>query len=293
MGLMVSRNLNSKKIIKESAKEFNVSKYLEYRQYLGDVYQAVKAKVKPYSYLSFAEDLGFSKTNVVRLIIAGQRPITIKAAEKIAKAFELIGPSKKYWLTLIAYSNERYPNKREKLFTDLLRYRAMCNSTANNNLQMEYFSEWYHPIIREMVGLADFNGSPEWIRERLAFPLRLEKIKQSLILLEEIGLIKLDSDSGRYCRSDEKIMTDSEIDSMAIIRYHQKMIEAGKESITRVDEDLRDIRAMTACFPRTMVPKLKEKIQGWLLETIELEQEVEEASEVFQLNIQLFPFTKT
>ncbi|MFK7826673.1 MAG: TIGR02147 family protein [Oligoflexales bacterium] len=290
---MRSKNVNSKRLIKECAKEYNISKYLEYRQFLSDVYSAVKAQVKPYSYLQFAEDLGFSKTNVIRLIIIGKRPITIKAGEKIAKAFDLLGPFKKYWMALIAYSNERYPNEREKLFTDLLRYRSMCVSTANNDLHMEYFSEWYHPIIREMVGLSEFDGSPEWIRERLAFPLRLEKIKQSLTLLEEIGVIQLDSSTGKYQRSQEKIMTDTEIDSMAIIRYHQKMIEAGKESITRVDEDLRDIRAMTACFPRTVIPKLKEKIHTWLLEAIELEEEAEDASDVYQLNIQLFPFTKT
>ena len=290
---MRSKNLNSKRIIRECAKEYNISKYLEYRQFLSDVYKAVKAQVKPYSYLQFAEDLGFSKTNVIRLIIIGKRPITLKTAEKIAKAFDLLGPFKKYWMTLIAYSNERYANEREKLFTDLLRYRSMCTSAANTDLHMEYFSEWYHPIIREMVGLSDFDGSPEWIRERLAFPLRLEKIKQSLSLLEEIGVIQRDSKSGRYQRSQEKIMTDTEIDSMAIIRYHQKMIEAGKESITRVDEDLRDIRAMTACFPRAVIPKLKEKIHNWLLEAIELEEESEEASDVYQLNIQLFPFTKT
>ena len=169
----------------------------------------------------------------------------------------------------------------------------MCTSASNDDLHMEYFSEWYHPIIREMVGLAGFDGSPEWIRERLAFPLRLEKIKQSLSLLEEIGVIQLDQSSGKYQRSQEKIMTDTEIDSMAIIRYHQKMIEAGKESITRVDEDLRDIRAMTACFPRAVIPKLKEKIHNWLLEAIELEESSVDASDVYQLNIQLFPFTKT
>ncbi|NRA45324.1 MAG: TIGR02147 family protein [Oligoflexales bacterium] len=290
---MRSKNVNSKKIIKECAKEFDISKYLEYRQFLSDVYKAVKAQVKPYSYLQFAEDLGFSKTNVIRLIIIGKRPITLKAGEKIAKAFDLLGPSKKYWIALIAYSNERYPTEREKLFTDLLRYRAMCTSASNNDLQMEYFSEWYHPIIREMVGLTEFDGSPDWIKDRLAFPLRLEKIKQSLALLEEIGVIQLDQESGKYKRSREKIMTDTEIDSMAIIRYHQKMIEAGKESITRVDEDLRDIRAMTACFPRSVIPKLKDKIHNWLLEAIELEEEADDVSDVYQLNIQLFPFTKT
>ena len=280
-----------KSVLTEINACYSVADYLDYSEYLKDIYLHIKKRVKPYSYLVFSEDLGFSKSNVLRLIIIGQRPLTLKAGEKIAVALNLTGADKKYWISLINYINARKPSEREEHFSLLMKYRAMIKLRSLDQTQLEYFSEWYHPVIREMTALPGFQGKPEWIQKRLTFPLRLEEIKKSLEILEKIGVISVNSETGKFERTDQKIVTDQEIDSLAIIRYHQKMIEIGRESITRVSEDLRDIRAMTGCLPKSAVPILKKKIHQWILEAIELE-ESKESSEVYQLNIQLFPFTK-
>lgn len=282
----------NKTVLREEAERINVVEYVSYRDYLRALYFAAKKRLNSYSYLRFADDLGFSLTNVMRLVIIGKRPLTSKAAEKIAKALELHGVTRRYWTTMVKYNNARLPAEREKIFRTLMGYKTKVLPSQLDQTQMEYLSEWYHPVIREMVGLKDFDGNPQWIKDRLAFPLRLEQIKKSLEILERLQVIQYDSSKERWIRSEDNISTDAEIDSLAIVRYHQKMIEIGRESITRVDENKRDIRAVTVTLPEKAVPVLKGKIREWLSEVMTLEDNYADGNDVYQINIQLFPFTR-
>ena len=286
---------SSRQVLQELVLEIQVTLYLNYREYLQALYDATKARVVSYSYLRFADDLGFSATNVLRLIICGQRPLTEKSAKKIAKSLALHGDQLRYWHTLVGYANARLPADREKLFRVLLDYKSREHPHELNALEAEYFQEWYHPVIREMVGLADFDGNPEWIQQRLAFPLRIEPIKRSLRLLSKLRVIHFDPQTGCYTRAGH-IKTSREVDSLALIRYHQTMIDMGRESITRIDVQYRDIQAVTVNLPIAALAQLKGRIQELISETLSLETQHAQSStdrDVIQLNIQMFPFTQS
>lgn len=286
----MQKNTN-REIIREELGEMQITEFLNYRDLLRVLYERCKSRIEKYSYLKFAEDLGFSATNVVRLIIIGERTLTLKAAAKLTRNLEIHGSQRRYLTSLISYNNSRKPAEREKYFKQVLAYKMKSDPKKMTDYQIAYFSEWYHPVIREVINLKGFDGTPEWIQRKLAFPLRLEEIKAALSTLLEIGVIKMDEAKGKYISNVRNIVTESEIDALAIVRYHQKMIEIAKESITRVDEKKRDIRALTVALPASAIPGLKAKIQEFLLETLELES-ADSSEEVYQMNIQLFPFTE-
>lgn len=280
------------KELKRLAAVIPVTQSLHYRDWLKALYAAAKARHAAYSYLKFAEDLGFSRSNVLRLVIAGRRPLTVKAAEKIAQALAMSGSAKRFWLTLVSYNGERLPANRDVLFQTLMELKTGSVPHELDPLQAEYFSEWYHPVVREMTGLRAFDGSPEWIRDRMVFPLRLEQIRRSMEVLSALRVIRFVPELGKYVRSDETIRTDAEVDSMAIVRYHQKMIEIGKESITTVEDTRRDVRAVTIAVAEKHLPLLKGKIEEWIMEMAAMEGDPAETDQVVQINVQMFPFTK-
>jgi uncharacterized protein (TIGR02147 family) len=283
---------SEKATIREATKVVSVTRFLSYRDYLAEVYEYVKSATENYSYLQFAEDLGFSKTNVIRLVIAGERPLTEKAADKASKFLDLKGIDRKYWLAMVRYNNERLPAEREKHFKDLMAQKQREIPQEIDQKHLEYFTEWYYPVVREVVSLAGFDGDPEWIRARIGFPLRLEEIKRALELLEKLDFIKRDQVSGQLVATKDHVVTERELDSLGIVRYHQKMIEMGREAITRIDEEQRDIRAMTFRLSQAQTAAAKAKIDELLSELIKMETAAGLDGEVYQLNIQLFPFTK-
>jgi uncharacterized protein (TIGR02147 family) len=287
-----------------------ITDFLTPRDFLNHLFLLTKEKSFGYSYLDFAQDLGFSRSNVVRLMIVGQRPLTLKSAERIAESLSLSGLDKKYFMILVKHGISRVTHERDELFKELVALKSKKNPKELNPSQAEYFSEWYHPVLREMTSLADFQGDPQWIQERLNFPLRIDQIKKSLDLLGKLGFIYLDKETGKWQKNTKNILTDDEVDSLALIRYHQSMIDRGKESIVQLTEDQRDIKAATLSVPSELLPLLKAKITSWLHEIVALEQNVRDEEEVqssnpkdqnksictryqvVQVNVQLFAFTK-
>lgn len=265
--------------------------YLDCREYLKAIYEYAKANLPSYSYLKFAEDVGFGVTNGLRLIIIGKRPLTYKAALKIATALDLHGDERRYFTTLVEYDHERDGGARDKLFASLMNYKGRTTPAQLDDKQIRYFSEWYNPVLREMTMLESFQADPDWIREHLRFPLHMGEIKGALEVLESLGYIERDKRTSRYRRSKEKLHTAPEVDSLAMVRYHQKMIEIARESITRVKETEREVSALTVSIPVSAVPSIKAKIEQ-LMDAVEALESGGEGSEIYQLNVQLFPFTK-
>ena len=54
------------KKLRELVEQCQPPHFLSYRDFLAKLYDLAKTELKPYSYLVFAEDLGFSRTNVLK-----------------------------------------------------------------------------------------------------------------------------------------------------------------------------------------------------------------------------------
>ena len=80
-----------RKHLQNLTKGIDVTRFIDYRDYLKALYERAKSEIHRYSYLEFASDLSFSRSNVIRLIIVGERPLTDKSAAKIANRLIILG----------------------------------------------------------------------------------------------------------------------------------------------------------------------------------------------------------
>lgn len=284
--------MSSRGVLRELVKETKVTDFVSYAKFLGVVYKKAQAAIENYSYLKFAADLGFPETNVVRLIINGKRPLSRAGALRIIRALLLKGVERRYLLLLVEYANARLSIDREQLFRDLLAQKSTSLPTVEHQKALEYFSEWYNPVIRELVARKDFDPDPAWIASRLYAKLMPKEIKKSFELLQNLGLISFDRETNRFVQSGGQIRNDRQVSVMAAIRYHQRMIELGKESITMVPEGRRDINALTVNVTNETAALIKQKVSEFCQAILKLEEQNQGGDQVYQLNIQLFPFTK-
>lgn len=285
--------LDSKKIQADIHEHCNVAAYLSHREYLKDIYELCKKLYPSFSHKDFAEFLGFSRSNnTVRLVISGHRILTIKSSKILCQGLGLKHNHRRYFLMMVEYASERIPIAREEIFSKLIQLRKEIRPNIVDEQQLDYFEQWYHPVLREVLQIEAVDKTPEGIQAALAFPLRLDEIKKGIELLEKLGLIRFDNASSKYTVDQKQIWTEDCYDSLALTRYHQKMIEIAKESLTRIKGQDRLIEAVTISVSEKAVSKLKEKIDAFLTEAMELENEQEDQKEVYQVNLQLFPFTK-
>lgn len=279
--------------LKQEVKSISAFEYLDYRLFLDALYHQIKKSGQRYSYIQFSEDLGFSKTNVIHLIIKGKRPLSVKASEKASQALGLTNLDKKYFSTLVKYQNARQGELRESLFKELIALKSKVLSAPESQHQLEFFSEWYHIIIYQMTFMDDFNPDPKDIARNVSPNIRPDQARKSLHLLNTLNLIHFDEERQKYGPTNTRISTGDEIASIAVTRYHQKMIDLAKESITKVTDSERDISSVSISIPHDMIPQLKEEISLFRKRILALaDQKRMQCDEVYQMNVQLFPTTK-
>ena len=192
---------------------------------------------------------------------------------------------------MVKYENERSPQKREQYFKKLTEVKAKLIAPEITEV-LEYVSEWYHPVIREMTGLDTFYSDPAWIAKNLHYKLMPMQAKESLELLEKLDLIEFNADEGRHRPKGGTITPAKQVQTMAAIRYHQKMIEIGRESITSVDVSKREINSLTMCMSDDEFEKIKEYVRKTCEKAMKTEGSSTNKKNIYQLNIQFFPFTK-
>lgn len=63
----------------------NITDYDNFRSYLQDLYKFKKQTISKYSYRRLAEDLGFTPTNFLHLVISEKKNLSEEAIVKICK----------------------------------------------------------------------------------------------------------------------------------------------------------------------------------------------------------------
>jgi uncharacterized protein (TIGR02147 family) len=275
-----------------ACQEVRPTQFLDYRKFLQEVYAWFKTHLDSYSYLQFAEDLGFSQSNMIHLAIRGKRHLRMKSVQKIVESLGLKGAERQYFETLVRYNSARLASEREVYFQRLVAIKNRTLTSKIEQSQLEYYSEWYHPVIREMVNMPDFQGDAGWIAARIQPRILPEQARKSLELLVELGLVEYSEEKQKHVLTQRNVTTGDEVTHMAVTRYHQRVIEIGRESITQVPSVRRDISGLTLSVSQEVAQKIKAEIQKFRKHLLAIADESVEPDEIVQVNIQMFPFTK-
>ncbi len=269
-----------------------ITEYLSYRDFLQALYEVLKKDKPSYSYMQLAEDLGFSRTNVLWLVISGRRKLTKKAAIRVAESLKLKGDDRKYWDMLQRYMNLRRTDEREECFSELIALKGRGLNAEQAQLILEYYSEWHHPVIREMVGLNTFKHDTVWINQHLITSLPPQQILRSLKLLESLKLIEYDTSRARYVQTKGQIMPDRKVERMASVRFHQKMCDSAREAVVRIPANRREMNTLTVTVTDDVAMKISEILYKACEQIMQLEADCKNKDQVYQVNVHMFPFTK-
>lgn len=279
-------------ILKQLAIQVDVTHYMSSRLFLSDLYKNAKEQIDRFSYRIFANVMGFGATNYLHLICSGKRQLSRSAALKISDALDLSAKKKNYLLTLSEYESARKPIEREQKLSQLAKIAQSNLKSELSKEELEYFSKWYHPVIREMIGMKNFNADPKWITTQIIPRISVDQAEKSLKLLERIGYISFDPKENTYVQTTKHVRTPKEVKGLAICHYHQQMINIGRESIMNVKAKRRDVSAITINVDTKLAEEIKAEIQKFRADILKKSERINEGNQIYQLNIQWFPFTQ-
>lgn len=269
----------------------NIFDYLDYREFLRDLFNFKKYNNRLFSYRVFAGKAGFSSPNFLKLVIDGKRNLSSESIGKIAKGFGFKKQEREFFENLVFMSQASTNDEKNHYYKKMLSVNGYLKSHRIHKSNYKYFSKWYYPVIREIAVFGDRNSTPEQISESLNPNVPVKEVEKALEILLELGLLRKDK-SGLWEQSDKVVTTGAEVKSLAIFNYHKGMIKLALEAFERHPADNRSMSGVTISIKQEKLPEIKKIISAFRKEILNLACEDEGSDKVFQINIQAFPLTK-
>ena len=226
-----------------------------------------------FSLRAFARQLKISPAQL-SLLINGKKKLTPKLAELLIEKLNL------------------HPSEALELLDDStpLKKKLKGPKPELHVLSDEEFSlisDWVHFAILELAVLKKNSATSRWISSELG--IEATRALDALNRLQRLGFVTIDD--GKLKRTSKALITQTEIPSSAIRRYHKGNLDLAREKIDSVPLEFREFSAMTTSVSLKKLKKVKALINEFK-HKLNQELEGDDASEVYTLSIQLFPLTQ-
>ncbi len=268
----------------------SLSRFLSYRDWLAFLFAEAKKKNNKYSYKLFSEDLGFSSPHISYILTMGIRKMSPQYATVLCKGLHLKGWERKYFLQMVEFTDASKDQDKQNALNAMIDLRESNSAEVDDRLSFRFFRDWYHAAIFELVVLPHFNPDPEHIAVCFFKRVSSEQVRESLQLLQDMGLIERDGES--YKKSQKSLHIAPEISGLAVAGYHYQMIDLAKGSMSQTPAEQREINSLTLSVSDEILQRLRKDIQLFKKYVIFLSEQCENPSQVVQMNLQLFPLTR-
>lgn len=270
----------------------DIFQYRDYREFLRDWYQGAKEAGQDVSFRTFSKRAGFKSTNILKLVMDGDRNLTETSMRQFIIGLELNKQEAEYFANLVFFNQAKTHTEKDFYYQRLLQEPRFRKFRRLDRHQYEYYAQWYHTVVRELVTSQNFDGTPEWLAARIAPSISVSQARQSMLLLEKLELIQL-NETGRWQQTSKTVSTGPEVSSVLLMNYHLNMLELTKQRLLELPSDKRDISGLTLGLPKSELRRLKQIIADFRSQLLEMASRCEAPEEVIQLNIQMFPTTGT
>ncbi|MEO6097128.1 MAG: TIGR02147 family protein [Fibrobacteria bacterium] len=266
--------------------------YTSYARFLRDWYAERKRRNPKFSYETLSRKAGFkSRSNLIE-VSTGKKALTLSRIFGVAKALELGPGESEYFESLVRFNNAATLKEREFHLAKLGGLAGKTPGRVISEGQFAYFSEWHHPVVRELVCMPGFDGDFSRLAKTLRPVLTARQAKDSVELLQRLGLLEKTA-HGRYRQADGAIQTEDELTSFIILRYQKENLRLAEDALDTVDPRSRDISTLTAGVSKACFLAVKKEIQAFRRHLSKIVEKDEGPDRVYQLNLQFFPVSET
>lgn len=236
-------------------------------EYLNIVFDSKNKKNPKYSVRAFARDCGINSGRMSEYL-SGKRLLTESMIKKIGASLNFSDNEMNFFLSLY--------KKDKKSF----------------QIDQQLLKQIYHPVYFHILSLFEtenFVDTPDFIAERLG--ISEQQAQQCLDTLEKNRLLQR-NELGKRVPCYDVVRTTTQTPSEALRASHKLSLTKIVENLDNVDMSLRDMNSFTVSIDPIVLPMARKKIATFL-EKLAANLESGRKKEVYELNVQLFPVSKT
>lgn len=156
----------------------------------------------------------------------------------------------------------------------------------------EFYSKWYHSIIRELVTMVDFKDDFMLLASFLNPPISAKEAQESIELLERLGFLERD-EKGLYHQTDNVISVKPDApDAFIIEKFQAEMLAMALKAYDNIPRSDRMSASTTFSISKATFELFKMKTREFRKELLEIARLDNEPDRVYQFTFNLFPVSK-
>jgi uncharacterized protein (TIGR02147 family) len=265
--------------------------YSNYRTFLKDYYEERKS-AEGYTYRDFSKETGMNSSSWLMHLIRGTKNLSDDTTLRISNSIKLRKHEAEYFELLVRFTQAVDSEAKNTFFRKMIELKKRLNIIRIGEEQYEYYTKWYHPVIRSLINKVEWNDNFSILAKYLLPQITPGEAKKSVALLIKLGFIGQDP-AGKWIQKNEMISTGDEVMSLNIVNYHKQVTRLAENAFERTAIEWRDISSLTLGINKEDVKAVKARIQQFRREIMEMARASENADRVYQLNFQFFPVSKS
>lgn len=221
----------------------------------------------------------------------GKRNLSEESIEKFIIGLDLNKQESDFFRNLVHFNQFKNSDEKNKAYQKLIGSQKYRKLKPLEKVKYDYYSKWYHPAIRELIAAKDYDGTSQWLSNKLFPEVSVDEVERSIHLLSELGFI-VKNNKGQWEQAETILSTGQEVTSTMVNNYHKTILDLAKFMHDKLPAKERDVSTMTLGVHKDQAPKLKQMIYEFRQQVLSMVSCVDNPEDVLQLNIQLFPLTK-
>jgi uncharacterized protein (TIGR02147 family) len=268
-----------------------VFEYTNYRDYLKEYYEENKALNKNFSFRYLSMKAGINSASFFKAVMDGTRNLTKKTILQTCNALKLNDKDAEFFENLVFFNQAKTLAEKDVYFNKLVEFQSLKNVKTVHNDEYEFYGEWYHCVVRELASNIDFKDNYSLLASMVLPSITAKQAELSVKMLLRLGFLK--KDGNKYVQVDPVISSGNSMRVHQIIQFQIQMLNRAIEAYDRSNPEQRIMSSTTLNISKESFDYFKTKMREMRSHFLETARKDDKSDRVYQLNINLFPVSKT
>lgn len=265
-----------------------ITEYTDFRQLMLDYYEDRKRR-SAFSWRDFSKAAGFTSSSYMKVVCDGKSKLSKIGVERTGVAMGLVGFEMEYFRALVEFGQAGTEDKKKAAYERMLSIAKVHKVRVMEGDLFEFYDSWQNPVVRELAPLMP--GATPGEMAKMCYPeVSAAEVQQSLNFLTKAGLLKKAGDS--FTLAETSIKGTPDATRLALRGMHRMMSKLATPAID-LPAGERNFSGVTMGVSRESYDRIVKVLDECRRQIIAIAAEDKNIEQVYRLNLQLFPLTKS
>ncbi len=266
-----------------------IIEYSNFRQYLLDYYEERK-RISAFSWREFSKVAGFTSSSYMKVVCDGKSKLSKIGVERVATAIGLTGFELDYFRAMVKFGQAASEETKKAAYRDMLAIAKVHKVRVLEGDLFAYYDTWRNPMMRELAPLMP-GATPGEMAKMCYTETSAQEVRESLDFLTRTGLLKKEKD-GAFKQSETSVSGTPDATRLALRGMHRQMAQLAAPAL-ELPATERNFSGVTMGVSKSTYNRIVGLLDECRRQIIAIAAEDKGIEQVYRLNLQLFPLTKS